>query len=190
MCRSNGIILPKKLTCLSCQCTKNSGCSYRPVLNVWCIREAKLELARLARYPVEQHVLRACISGGIAGDYYHFYNGCKLYLVNMGRQEGIDDGISTTGGTPINQYDYEQMFLETLEKLGVLTSFHGMLFPGQKSLARVMLTHLARIFRCKDVISYDFYVVNLMVLADNQVSCLLYVHKRVMEKIMSMIYSI
>jgi hypothetical protein len=40
------------------------------------------------------------------------------------------------------------------------------------------------------VLAYEASVINTMVLAENQVTCILHLHKRVMEKIMSIIYSI
>jgi hypothetical protein len=94
------------------------------------------------------------------------------------------------GGTPINQYEYERLLLETLDKFGVLTSVHRMLVLEQKYIARAMITCLTRIVRYNDVIAYEASVVNMMVLADNQLQCILHLRKRVMEKIMSMIYSI
>jgi hypothetical protein len=139
--RSNYMFLRNQLHCLSCQYTTNRKCTYQPVLNGWCIREAKLELARLTRCPVAQQVVSACVDG----DYYRFYKECKVHLVRSGRQAGIDDDIVVVGGAPINQYEYEQLLLETLDKLGVLISVHDMLVPEQNHLARVMLKCIAHI---------------------------------------------
>jgi hypothetical protein len=79
---------------------------------------------------------------------------------------------------------------ETLDKLGVLGSVHKLEGPEKKRLARVILTCLACISRCKDLLAYKSSVLQAMVLAEHQVPCILHLHKRVMEKIMSMIYSI
>jgi hypothetical protein len=62
--------------------------------------------------------------------------------------------------------------------------------PEKKRITRVMITCLARISQCKDILAYEYSVTNAMVLAENQVPCILHLHKRAMENIMSMIFSI
>jgi hypothetical protein len=136
--------------------------------------------------PVEQHIARACVDG----EYHHLYNECKLHLVKMGYQAGIDDDALATGDSPIDQYEYEQLLIAALDKLGVLTSVHCMSVLEKTHLARIMLMRLARIVRYKDLLSYEASVSNAMVLAENQLPYILHFHKRVMKKIMSMIYSI
>jgi predicted butyrate kinase (DUF1464 family) len=79
---------------------------------------------------------------------------------------------------------------ETLDRLGILSPVHRMEVPEQKLLARVMITCVTCISICKDVLVYESSVVNAMVVKENQVPCILHLHKRVMEKITSMIYSI
>jgi hypothetical protein len=53
-----------------------------------------------------------------------------------------------------------------------------------------MLTCLECISRCKDVLAYESSVLHAMVLVKNQVLCILHLHKKFMDNIMSMIYSI
>jgi hypothetical protein len=108
----------------------------------------------------------------------------------MGHHAGINSDILMAGRAPINQNEYEQLLLDTLYKLIVITSVHGMSVPEQKCLACAMITCLARIVRYKDVQAYEDSVVNTMVLVYNQVPCILHLHKQVMEKIMYVIYSI
>jgi hypothetical protein len=57
-----------------------------------------------------------------------------------------------------------------------------------KKLGRVLLTCLARMINLCDVIAYESSVVNAMCKAEHQLPCVLHLHKRVIEKIMTMIY--
>jgi hypothetical protein len=126
MYRSDDIFLPNQLPCFKCFCTGNNRCFHLSVLDGSCIIESKQELARLSTCPIAHQISMACFDG----DYYHLYNERKLHLVKMGRQAGIYDDILAMGEAPINQYEYEQMLLDTLDKLGILTSVRGMLVPG------------------------------------------------------------
>jgi hypothetical protein len=174
--------------CFDCLSDGKNRCFHLPVIDGACIAQSKIELANIVRCPVIQQVVRAYLAGD--GNYYNIYNDCKLHLVRTGHQAGIDDDIGSAGVAPINQYEYEQLLSEMLDKLGILSSVHKLEVPKKKCLARVMLTCLAHISRCKDVLSYESSVLHAMVLAENKVPCILHLHKGVMEKSISMIYSI
>jgi hypothetical protein len=126
------------LTFYNFLCTGNNRFFHLSVLEGNCIAEAKQELARLAMCPVSQQITRACVYGV----YYRLFNECKLHLVKMGRHVCIYDDILAVGEAPIHQYEYEQMLLEMMVNLGFFTLVHGMLVPGQKHLARIMITYV------------------------------------------------
>jgi hypothetical protein len=80
---------------------------------------------------------------------------------------------------------------------GVLESVHKKqpkdmkkLARDMKKLARVLLTCLARMSNLRDVIAYESSVVNAMYKAEHQLPCVLHLHKRVIEKVTTMIYCV
>jgi hypothetical protein len=82
-CRSNDIALPNMVPCLfDFRSDGKNRCFHLPVIVGACIAQSKIELAKLARCPVAQQVVRACLAGDI--NYYNLYNNCKLHLLRNG----------------------------------------------------------------------------------------------------------
>jgi hypothetical protein len=134
-------------------------------------------------------VRRACaLQTGGCQDYYKLYQQCKLHIVQTGRQASIDDDIDQH--KPIDPYENDQLLKEMLDLFGVLESVNKKQPKDMKKLARVLLTCLARMSNLRDVIAYESSVVNAMCKAEHQLPCVLHLHKRVIEKVMTMIYCV
>jgi hypothetical protein len=83
-------------------------CFHHPAMDARTVQEAKLDSARLERCPISSRVMHACRRHDSRGDFDKFYATCKLHLVNVGRQVGIDDDILNTSLIPD---DYGQCVL-------------------------------------------------------------------------------
>jgi hypothetical protein len=57
------------------------------------VHMAKIELARLQICPIASHVIQACRAHVSGGNIEAFYAACKVHLINVGRQAGIDDDV-------------------------------------------------------------------------------------------------
>jgi hypothetical protein len=111
-----------------------------------------------------------------------------MHLVKTRRQAGIDDDMDEP--KPMDPYEYKQILKETMDIFGVLESVHKDPPKDMKKLACVLITCLACIINFHDVLTYESSVSNVMCKADNQVPCVLHLHKRVIEKLTTMIYCV
>jgi hypothetical protein len=86
------------------------------------VQRAKIELARLQMCIIASHVMQACRAHVSGGNFEAFYAACKVHLINVGRQVGIDDDFLEKG---LDLDEYDQYISETLDMLGVLDHYNN-----------------------------------------------------------------
>jgi hypothetical protein len=85
--------------------------------------------------------------------------------------------------------DYYEDFLDdTLTAFGLIDFYHSSELVEKKEVVRKLLNFLVRFRYCFDCIAFEKSVLQSMVEVDNQVPCILHMHKKILEKIMMMVY--
>jgi hypothetical protein len=82
--------------------------------------------------------MHACRRHESQGNFEEFYAACKLHLVNVGRQVGIDDDILDNS---LNPDYYEQCVSETLDMMGLFQHYHN---ANKASNTFMSLLHLKK----------------------------------------------
>jgi hypothetical protein len=67
--------------------------------------------------PIASHGIQACRAHVSGGNFEAFYAACKVHLINVGSQVGIDDDVLDKG---LDLDEYDQCISETLDMLGVV----------------------------------------------------------------------
>jgi hypothetical protein len=184
--RSDDIALPNQLSCLACLDNgpdyywHDLKCFHRPVMDANTITKAKEDLKKLETCPIASYVCKACQSHNPECSFEKFYDDCKLNLMDVGRQAGLND-------TSMDTDYYSQCMSETLDMFGVLELYHNKPLSEQKTLVRRLLIYVCRFKHIDDCLAFEASVSNAIVKVDNQTPCILHLHKRVIEKIMTMI---
>jgi hypothetical protein len=111
---------------------------------------------------------------------------CKLHLVNAGRQVGIDDDIVDTSLDPD---DYDQCLSATLDMMGLLEHYHNAPKALTKATLKNILYYVCWFKYIYDCIAFEETVARALVKVDSCVPCILHLHKRIIDKLMTMVYS-
>jgi hypothetical protein len=195
--RSDDIALPNQVPCASCdnqqecECDdnqikrNNKKCYHHPVMDAQAVQRAKIELVQLQMCPIASHVMQACRAHGSGGNFEAFYAACKVHLINVGRQVGIDDDVLDKG---LDLDEYDQCMSETLDMLGVLEHYNNDTFDLKKKVVRKMLFYVQRFKYITDCLAFEESVATALVKVDNCVPCILHLHKRIIEKLLTMVF--
>jgi hypothetical protein len=150
--RGDDIALPNQVPCTSCdnhqecdfenpiECNTNK-CFHHPVMDAKSVQRAKLKLARLQMCPIASHGMQACREHFSGGNFEAFYDACKLHLINIGHQVGINDYVLDKG---LDLDEYDQCTSETLDMLGVLEHYNNDTFDLKKKVVRKLLFYVQR----------------------------------------------
>jgi predicted nucleic acid-binding Zn-ribbon protein len=109
------------------------------------------------------------------------YNKCSIHLVEDGVAIIIDNPSGL--GFPA----YQQAVLKTLNTLGLGQKYARAEFPEQVEVLRSHLALVCRMMALTDVARFKHSVSTAMMKIENAVPCILHLHKRLMEKILSLI---
>jgi hypothetical protein len=106
---------------------------------------------------------------------------CEMRLVADGTCVHIDD----TSLIPVR---YEQALFQTMRLLGLWEQYCGEPLHQQVLVLRRALYLVCRMKYCMDVSGFEGSVKHAMMRVENDVPCILHFHKRVMEKIMQLVF--
>jgi hypothetical protein len=81
--------------------------------------------------------------------------------------------------------NYQQALLKTLNTLGLVQKYARAEFPEQVEGLRTHLALMCRMMALTDVARFKNSVSTAMMKIENDVPCILHLHKRLMEKILS-----
>jgi hypothetical protein len=161
--RSDDNDLPNQFPCPSCD--KQQECEFEnpiecnnkkffhhPVMDAHAVQRAKIELARLQMCKIASHVMQACRVHVSGGNFEAFHAACKLYLINVGCQVGIDDDVLDKG---LDLDEYDQCTSETLDMLGVLENYNNDTFDLKKKFVRKMFVYVQRFKYITDCLAFE-----------------------------------
>jgi hypothetical protein len=106
------------------------------------------------------------------------YNKCSIHL----SEDGVEIIINNPSGLVFTAY--QQAVLKSLKNLGLGQKYAHAEFPEQVEGLR---THLTLVCRMMALTRFKHSVSTEMVIIDNDMPCILHLHKRLMEKILSLI---
>jgi hypothetical protein len=106
-------------------------------------------------------------------------------LINVWRQVGIDDDVLDKG---LDLDEYYQCISETLDMLGVLEHYNSGTFDLKKKVLRKILYCVQRFKYITDCLAFEESVATDLVKVDKCVPCILHLHKRIIEKFMTMVF--
>jgi hypothetical protein len=109
------------------------------------------------------------------------YTKCSIHLVEDGVAIIIDNPSGL--GFPA----YQQAVLKTLNTLGLGQTYARAEFPEQVEVLRTHLALVCQMMALTDVARFKHSVSTAMIKIENAVPCILHLHKRLMEKILSLI---
>jgi hypothetical protein len=196
--RSDDNDLPNQFPCASCdsqqecECDNtiecnNKKCFHHPVMDAQAVQRAKLELARLQMCPIASHVIQACRVYVCGDNFEALYAACKLHLINVGRQVGIDDDVLDKG---LDLDEYDQCTSETLDMLGVLEHYNNDTFDLEKKFVRKLFVYIQRFKYITDCLAFEESAATAHVKVENCVPCILHLHKRIIEKLITMVFCV
>jgi hypothetical protein len=150
-------------------------------MDVNTIIKATDDLKKFETFPIASCVCKACQIHNPECDFDKFYDDCKLHMVEVGHQAGLDDTI-------IDTYYYNQCMSETLDMFGVLELYHNKPPSEHETLVRRLLTYVCRFKHIDDCLEFEAPVSNVIVKFDNQITCIRHLHRRFIEKLMTIIF--
>jgi hypothetical protein len=135
--------------------------------------------------PIASHVMQACRAHVSGGNFEAFYAACKVHLINVGRQVGIDDDVLDKG---LDLDEYDQCTSEILDMLGVLGHYNNHTFDLKKKVVRKMLFYVQSFKYITYCLAFEESVATALVKVDNCVPCILHLHTCIIEKFLTMVF--
>jgi hypothetical protein len=102
--------------------------------------------------PIASHVMQAYRAHVSGGNFEAFYDACKLHLINVGSQVGIDDYVLDKG---LDLDEYEQVTSYTLDMLGVLEHYNNETFALKKKVVRNIFVYVQRFKYITDCLTFE-----------------------------------
>jgi hypothetical protein len=102
----------------------------------------------------------------------------------------VPDGTAITIKNPsaLQALSYQQVVLKTLNALGVGVKYAHALLPDQVKAVRHSLSHKCKMCRWTDASRFNNIVAADIMNIENAMPCILHLHKRVIEKIVSLVF--
>jgi hypothetical protein len=179
---SDNVQLPNQLPCTCCS-TKCYHHAMHAKLN--CDKEApKLEAINRKEEVVHLiSVIRKMKAKRGKSQWEMLYDKCSIHIVDDCTAMKIDNP------SRFPFVNYQQGIMNTLHTLGVGQKYAQAEFRDQVEGARQFLSLVCGMKYWTDVASSWQYVADAMIRIENAVPCVLHLHKRVMKKIISLIFS-
>jgi hypothetical protein len=121
----------------------------------------------------------------VHGNLEAFYDAWKLHLINVGRQVGIDYDVLNKG---LDLDWYDQCTSEKLDMVGVFWHYNNDTFDLKKKVVRKMLFYVQRSKYITYCLAFEESVATALVKVDNFVPFILHLHKRIIEKLSTMVF--
>jgi hypothetical protein len=168
----------------------NKACYHKPFITVDCIQKLREEHSRLKAYAEVQHLAKISqkvkmgrgtkkkTRGAV------LYRKCKLHPVATGHATSIDDNHT------LGVLSYAQKLRETMATLELWKENCDLPQPEQVELVCLSLHLVCRMQYYQDVFDFEDSVSRAMIKVQNAVPCILHLHKRIIEKIISLFYAL
>jgi hypothetical protein len=179
---SDNVQLPNQLPCTCC----SSACYHHAMHDKLHCDEAAPKLEALNRKEEVVHLLsvvRKIKAKRGKNQWEMLYDKCSIHLVADGAAMTIDNP------SRLPFVNYQQGILKTLNTLGVGQKYAKADFLDQVEGARQFLSLVCEMKYWTDVARFKRSVADAMIRIENAVPCVLHLHKRVMEKILSLIFT-
>jgi hypothetical protein len=109
------------------------------------------------------------------------YDTCPLHLVPVGTTPGLF--------VPMDDNRRYQRLLEDCLSVFYLVNSHGTTPTDvHRDIVGKYLFRLSRIKKYRDILSYERWTISLKLTPDNAIPCILNLHKRIIKKLVSMLF--
>jgi hypothetical protein len=191
MCTSDEIALPNQVLCDECKKARHYICLHHKVLDAEEVRRSKEELLGMDQNPLVCQIVRVCkdtVPARVWDDpkqsaWEHLYNEMPLHLVAVGISPGLYDPMD-------DARRYNRLVNDCLARLDMATT-HGILLPNErKELVGKMLFFICRLKHCHNAVKFENCLNVSKSRVEDAVPCILHMHKRIIEKVMTLIFII
>jgi hypothetical protein len=188
-CTSTQLALPNQVPCKKCREVVGTIplCHHHCVCDGDCIAKAELKLSQLESSVDNKRLIAACKRAGCvtkAGvlQWDQFYESLPFCLVSHDNKPSVYDR------DPNTTVRYDAQLKRTLLQLGLLPASRLKDIPAKKQMAVTAMKTICKFSWCSDVINFKNLGSNAMGSLEDSIPCVLHLHKRVVEKIIEILF--